>query len=212
METTYWKETIGGLTRIHEFATALLWDKLRPGTHEACHVRMANGKRSPDIHKDVHSIQTDRNIAVHGRYPDITLFDVNGKIIRVIEIENTSPVDADKSDLYQKHRIECIRVKMQEEDDLKNLFWPTDPRELEFGFRKEMRLHPYAPPRSMTREYDGTITQLCNALMNCSPSTRRKFLDTMRRVGDLEGLIEPISQDNPKREQLEKGEGLRQFG
>lgn len=195
------------VTFLHEYGVAVIFDMLTLRRGENVQLPVLEGGISDNVLEGVvhHTIPAEGQ-GIAGNYPDIALLDAQHKAIRVIEVIVTSPVEGDKMARYRNLGIDVVQVPIRNAAELEAL-WPVRlfkqrlPRD-PFSMRHD-RDEPseWAWERHTQARPNNTVDELIDALIMCSPSTRRRFAKALSELNSLDSLY-PLQPDNPKGEIL----------
>ena len=78
---------------------------------------------SGNILDGIASVFKERYVPSIGLHPDISLWDANGNLLRVVEVEAKSPLTASSAEKYAASGVELLRVSVKTLADLNNLVW-----------------------------------------------------------------------------------------
>ena len=203
---------------LHERAVALLYDELLSGMEsggehpDGIRVRLNPGdsELSHDLTESVVKVKVPGEWdSVGGVIPDLILLGHDDSPVRIIEVVVNSPpskAKRQKLDTLVRRGVDVVEVKVQHEKDLRHLCWSPATPVFNHNMRKRsVNLANNQYIRQRIGEADGVVNQLATALRNCSPRTRRSFLDTLQHVSSLDSLF-PVRPDNPLKDKLMAGD------
>ena len=186
------------------------------------------GDLSDNLLDGVHSthIPTEWD-SVGGVVPDLILRSKEGTPVRIIEVVVTSPPSEEKRrkiEVLTGRGVDCVEINVRTERDLLNLCWI--PSRFKFadlnadsirrarsnmlgeGRPTALKLRngvEYQGRISVTRwastAADKQVMEFMDALLSCSPATRRRFLELCQDLSSMDSLL-PIHPLNPLRDKL----------
>ena len=214
LSETEWSRNVGTqsfpVSFLHEYAVGLLWDRLNG--RDPVSVKTMDGSQSRDLREGaVRVVIPDSMQPIGGCIPDLAVLDKDLRPIRVIEVVVTSPPSGEKREKLERlneRGVEVVLVPVRNENELRALVpTATDGKRISWAYGwsptvfEQMGVVNIPRQRQILksqREASTTVTALINSLIQCGPETRRKLLQVLQEMENLEARY-PLSPNNPKR-------------
>ena len=217
-----WTKNVGTpdhpVSYLHEYAVALIWDRLNAG---GCFVRTtANEYEHVSVPEGGRVDVPDELTPIAGTMPDIAVYDANHRPVTVIEVQVTTPPSEDKISRIKRLGLRLVVVPVTNEEALLDMFRPVSVEELFHGIQiprrfsghsnlvKRHLMAGYADSSALTRvKLDGTRTNIDEAnkavenlilsIRRCDPLLRQELRAVLDELDSIESQ-HPILSGNPK--------------
>ena len=200
---------------LHQRAVALLYDEISVALANSKYEVRARlepgGELSHDLSAKVMKVKVPGEWdSVGGVVPDLILYGYEDQPIRIVEIIVTAPPKMDKRkklDQLVRRGIDVVEIKLKSADDLLTLCWtPSVPKfsGLNIYDRFSINIPKNQALSQIKIDSNRRVEEFGEAIMNCSPEVRRKFVEVLDNVSSLESLF-PVRPDNPLKSQLAVG-------
>ena len=203
-----WTKNVGTpdhpVSYLHEYAVALIWDRLNAG---GCFVRTtANEYEHISVPKGGRVGIPDELTPIAGMVPDIAIYDAEHRPIAVVEVQVTSGPSENKRERLDRLGVKMIVVPVPSEEALLTMFQPVSTEELFRGinipgdYYGHTNLLKKRRWRRGTRHLDdanNTVSNLILSLKMCDPLLRQELRAVLDELDSIESQY-PILPGNPK--------------
>ena len=215
-----WTKNVGTpehpVSYLHEYAVALIWDRLNAG---GCFVRTtANEYEHISVPKGGRVDIPDELTPIAGTIPDIAVYDANHRPVTIIEVQVTTPPSEDKISRIERLGLRLVVVPVTNEESLLDMFRPVSVEELFRGIQiphrfsghtnlieKQLRGLPYSVNnitwstnfRRQLEQANSTVAEMIRFLKMCDPSLRQELRAVLDELDSIESQ-HPILSGNPK--------------
>lgn len=221
---TIWKQNVGTaenpLSYLHEYAVALIWDRLNYGE---CHVKTVSGEyEHVSVPKGGRVDIPDMLTAIGGMVPDIAIYNAKHRPVAVIEVQVTAHPSHNKISRMRKLGVKMFVVPVPNQEYLRNMLKPMEkirnmpPAEIPrayYGHTELLnkRAEVMAAEDRNSRASGQTalalahanqqIVALIHSLRMCDPTLRKELHSVLDTLDSIESM-HPILPGNPKAQTL----------
>ena len=216
-----WTKKVGTpdhrVSYLHEYAVALIWDRLNAG---GCFLRTtSNEYEHISVPKGGRIGIPDELTPIAGMMPDIAIYDADHRPIAVVEVQVTSAPSEKKRERMERLGVKMIVVPVPSEEALLTMFQPVSTEELFPGIGIPGRFYGHTTllkkqmndMRGLSRagnsrrsqiirtleQSNETMENLIKALKMCDPSLRQELRAVLDELDSIESQ-HPILSGNPK--------------
>lgn len=209
-----WTRNVGTpdhpVSYLHEYAVALIWDRLRVG---GCFVKTTSSNEYEHISvpKGGRIAIPDELTPIGGMVPDIAIYDSDHRPVTVVEVQVTSSPSKDKMSRLERLGVKMVIVPVPNHEALLTMFQPVSVEEL---FHSIYIPSFYYGHTNLLRRYEGgkerrqanyAIGDLIRHLKMCDPALRQELRTVLDELDSIESQ-HPILPGNPKLPTLQQKE------
>lgn len=221
-----WTRNVGTpehpVSYLHEYAVALIWDRLNAG---GCFVKAtSNEYEHVSVPEGGRIAIPDELTPIGGMVPDIAIYDSDHRPVSVIEVQVTSSPSENKLERLERLGVELVVVPVPDVNALLTLFKPVPTGELlpkaripdrYYGqttlIANQLRNQPYSVNGSRRRgdfrrrldQANDSVSELIRSLKMCDPSLRQELRAVLDELDSIESQ-HPILPGNPKLQALQQ--------
>ena len=203
-----WTQNVGTpdhpVSYLHEYAVALIWDRLNAG---GCFVKTtSNEYEHISLPKGGRIAMPDELTPIGGMVPDIAIYDSDHRPVSVVEVQVTSSPSENKLARLERLGVKMVVVPVPNEEALPTMFRPVSTEELFPGIGIPSRYYGHTnllkrvERRRSGRHPDDAnhaVSNLIKSLKMCDPSLRQELRAVLDELDSIESQ-HPILPGNPK--------------
>ena len=203
-----WTQNVGTpdhpVSYLHEYAVALIWDRLNAG---GCFVKTtANEYEHVSVPKGGRVGIPDELTPIAGMVPDLAIYDADHRPIVVVEVQVTSAPSEDKLSRLERLGVKMVIVPVPINEALFTMFRPVSTDDLFPGMRLPqsfyghtnlLRRAPHSESHLHIQNANNTVSKLIRSLRMCDPTLRQELRAVLDELDSIESQ-HPILPGNPK--------------
>ena len=215
-----WTNNVGTpenpVSYLHEYAVALIWDRLNAG---GCFVKTTSGEyEHVSVPKSGRIAIPDELTPIAGMAPDIAIYDGEHRPVTIVEVQVTTPPSAEKMARVKRLGLKMVVVPVPNREALLTMFRPVSIKELfpSIGIpsrfyghtnlvEKQLNDLPYSASnydrklrtRLELAKANDTVSNLIRYLKMCDPTLRQELRAVLDELDSIESQ-HPLLPGTPK--------------
>ena len=221
-----WKRNVGTpenpVSYLHEYAIALIWDRLEFGK---CEVKTDSGQyERVSVPPGGRIAIPDELTAIGGMMPDIAIYNAEHRPVAIVEVQVTAVPSDRKIARMRKLGVQMFVVPVPNQEALRNMLCPVSTQDVLPDMQLPCRYYGHSTliikrlwNKVFTRkdrrrldffrqnldEANESVAELIRSLRMCDPTLRQELRSVLDTLDSVESIY-PILPDNPKAQVLRK--------
>lgn len=203
-----WTKNVGTpehpVSYLHEYAVALIWDRLNAG---GCFVRTtANEYEHVSVPEGGRIAIPDELTPIAGMVPDIAIYDSDHRPITVVEVQVTRAPSDNKRERLGRLGVDMVVVPVPDVNALLTMFRPVSVQELfpsiniprdYYGHTTLLKKRRWRRSPRHLDNANNAVGNLIQSLKMCDPLLRQELRAVLDELDSIESQ-HPILPGNPK--------------